>query len=394
MNHRLKTRKAFSCLLICGMLVSIPAVHSEAAVITSNATDKIAVVFQENTAYSAGDYVIYDGEMYICTEDTQGAWDAAGTNFMQITKNHELGTSEDLSASYDVSVDPSEERSLMAFAANAWQKLKGFLGMERKDEDLENAGQYHNASVSAKLNFLQKQNQQLDQSVADLQDWVSRSFTSVSNGKSTLAATITDRGVQVGAQDPFQKFDQAIKDLALLQYNNGREKGHADGLKEGQDKGRADGLKEGYDNGYSAGVAFADSIVNENSASYKKGLSVYQPQIWSAEISIDKNGPDKEKECFKSHEGMTSNHIEYSFYKEFKGHTIVAVYMDEYYSSPFGGSGSKELCALAGNQYLHLSNTNYNALSVSKESIFWGNVSFNLTDTGAYDTLKLKVVYV
>ena len=382
MNHRWKTQKVFSCLMICAMLVSVPAVRSEAAVITSNATDKAAVIFQEGTAYSAGDYVIYDGEMYICTDDTQGAWDAVGADFMQITKNHELGTSEDLSASYDASADPSEERSLMAFAANAWQKLKGFFGMGSKDEELADANQYKNASVSAKLNFLQKQNQQLDRSVADLQDWVSRSFSSVSNGKSTLAATITDRGVQVGAQDTFQKFDQAIRDLALLQYNNGR------------DKGRADGLKEGYDNGYSAGVAFADSNVNEDSASYKKGLSVFQPQIWTAEIRIDKDGANKEQECFSRHDGISSNHVEYSFYKEFKDHTIIAVYKDEFYFSPFGSSASRELVCLAGNEYLQLSDTKYGALSVSKESIFWGNVSFNIIDTGVYDTLKLKVVYI
>lgn len=304
-----KTRKALSCLLVSGLLISVPAVHSQAAVITSNATDKTAVVFQENTAYSAGDYVIYDGEMYICTDDTQGAWDAAQTSFMQITKNKELGTSEDLSASYDASADPSGEKSLMAFAANAWQKLKGFLGMESKDEQPADANQYKNASVSGKLNYLQQQNQQMDQSVANLQDWVSRSFSSVSNGKSTLAATITDRGVQVGAQDSFQKFDQAIRDLALLQYNNGQNQGRADGLKEGYNNGRADGLKEGYDNGYSAGVAFADSNVNENSASYKKGLSVFEPQIWTSEITITKDGPDKEADCFESRQGITSNHI-------------------------------------------------------------------------------------
>lgn len=390
----MKTRKVISCLLVCGLLVSVPAVRSEAAVITSNATDKIAVVFQENIAYSAGDYVVYDGEMYICTGDTQGAWDTAGANFMQITKNQELGTSEDLSAAYDASSDPSEEKSLMAFAANAWQKLKVFFGMESKDEQPADANQYKNASVSGKLNFLQQQNQQLDQSVAALQDWVSRSFSSVSNGKSTLAATITDRGVQVGAQDSFQKFDQAIRDLALLQYNNGQNQGRADGLKEGYDNGRTDGLKEGYDNGYGAGVAYADSIVNENSASYKKGLSVYQPQRWSVEISIDKNGPDKEEDCFQRHPGFTSNHIEYSFSKEFNGHTILTVYMEEVYSSMFGGSSSKELHTLVGNSYLRLSTTNNYACQVSKDRISWGNVSFNITDTGAVDTLKLTVVYI
>lgn len=413
-----KTRKALSCLLVSGLLVSVPAVHSQAAVITSNATDKVAVVFQENTAYSAGDYVIYDGEMYICTDDTQGAWDAARTSFMQITKNKELGTSEDLSASYDASADPSGEKSLMAFAANAWQKLKGFFGMESKDEQPADANQYKNASVSGKLNYLQQQNQQMDQSVANLQDWVSRSFSSVSNGKSTLAATITDRGVQVGAQDSFQKFDQAIRDLALLQYNNGQNQGRADGLKEGYNNGRADGLtegynngradglkegydnghagglKEGYDNGYSAGVAFADSNVNENSASYKKGLSVFEPQIWSTEIRITKDGPDKEEDCFESSEGITSNHIEYTFHKSFKGHTIIAVYLDARYDSVYGDSKSEEMVVLIGDNYYKLTNAGTEALSVSLESIFWGTAAFLKSELGAFATLKFKVVYL
>ena len=120
MKTRHNTRKALYVLFLTGILVGIPSIHSEAAVITSNATDKIAVVFHENTAYSAGDYIIYDGEMYICTEDIQGTWAAAEANFMQITKNHEIGMIEELSAVYDDSKDPSEETSFMAFAPNAW----------------------------------------------------------------------------------------------------------------------------------------------------------------------------------------------------------------------------------------------------------------------------------
>ena len=71
MNYKSKIKQAAALLLISGMLVSIPAVRSEAAVITSNATDKTAVIFNENTAYSAGDYIIYDvgGERHCCGED-------------------------------------------------------------------------------------------------------------------------------------------------------------------------------------------------------------------------------------------------------------------------------------------------------------------------------------
>ncbi len=384
MKTRHNTGKTLFALFLSGMLVGIPSIYGEAAVITSNATDKIAVTFHENTAYSAGDYIIYDGEMYICTEDVQGTWAAAEANFMQITKNHEIGTKEELSAVYDDSKDPSEEKSFMAFAANAWHKLKGFFGLGSKDESVD-VNQYKNASVSAKLNFLQQQNQQLDQNVANLQGWITQSFTSVSNGKSILAATITDKGVPVGAQDSFVKFNQAIKDLALLQYQNGQDKGREDGLKEGHEKG--------YDQGYKEGVTFADNRVNEDSQSYKKGLSVFDPQVWSIEIRIDKKGPDKEEEFFSSQRGMSDNHIEYSYLKKFEGHTIIAVYMDDRYCSPFGGTESKELVSLVGNEYLKISDTRSNSLMVSKDNIFWGYVSFNKEDD-AYDILKLKVVYV
>ena len=340
MKTRHNTRKALYVLFLTGILVGIPSIHSEAAVITSNATDKIAVVFHENTAYSAGDYIIYDGEMYICTEDIQGTWAAAEANFMQITKNHEIGMIEELSAVYDDSKDPSEETSFMAFAANAWHKLKGFFGLESKDESVD-VNHYKNASVSAKLNFLQQQNQQLDQNVANLQGWITQSFSSVSNGKSILAATITDKGVPVGAQDSFVTFNQAIKDLALLQYQNG------------QDKGREDGLKEGQEKGY-------DQV-------YKKG--------------------------FRSPRGMSDNHIEYSYLKNFEGHTIIAVYMDNRYYSPFGGTEAKELVSQVGNEYLKISNARSDYLKVTKESIFWGYASFNKEDD-TYNILKLKVVYV
>ena len=119
-----KAKRTVSLLLVSGMLLGAPAVRSEAAVITSNATDKTAAVFQEHMPYSAGDYIIYDGEMYICTAEVQGTWESAAPHFMQITKNHALGTPDDLSASYEETKDPSEEHSLFAFSANVWQKLR------------------------------------------------------------------------------------------------------------------------------------------------------------------------------------------------------------------------------------------------------------------------------
>lgn len=176
-----KAYKAVSFVLAAGILAFTPAVSTQAAVITSNATDKLAVVFQEGTAYSAGDYVINDGEMYICTDDVQGAWSQAEASFMQITKNKELGRSEDLAAAYEDTKDPSEEKSLMAFAANAWQKLKGFLGIGSAEADIQDETQYKNASVSQKLNYLGEQNRQHRTNLNELDEWVKKSFQSVSN---------------------------------------------------------------------------------------------------------------------------------------------------------------------------------------------------------------------
>lgn len=178
MKYTSKTCKTLSVLLVTGILTGIPSSCPQAAVITSNATDKIAVAFHENTAYSAGDYVVYDNEMYLCTADTQGAWQTAQPNFMQLTKNHELGSAADLSASYDDSADPSGEKSLLSFTANVWQKLKSFFGMDQKDADTD-AGNYKNASVSAKLNYLEQQNQSLHQNLANVQNNVNQSFQSV-----------------------------------------------------------------------------------------------------------------------------------------------------------------------------------------------------------------------
>lgn len=380
MKNKLKTGKVVCVLLVSGMLAQVPSMQAQAAVISSNATDKIAVAFHAGTAYSAGDYVIYDGEMYVCTEDTQGAWENAEANFMQITKNRELGTQAELAAAYDITKDPSEEKSLMGFAANMWQKLKGFFGMENRDA-VADVNQYKNASVSAKLNFLQQQNQQLDQNVANLQGWITQSFQSVSNGKSILASTITDRGVQVGAQDTFQQLNQAVKDLALLQYNNG------------QKKGKEDGLKEGYQQGYDAGIIFADGRVNEGSASYQQGLGVFQPKVWDETFTVNKNGSDKEPENFSSSAGSSSSHVEYSYHKSFAGHQILAVHLVEEYKDSYGDYNSEELVCRLGGQYMEMWSGSGQKLHVREDSVSWGSVSFNLIyDT--YDKLHFTVVYL
>ena len=78
--------RAASMLLVSSLLFAVPSVRCEAAVITSNATDKIAVAFHAGTDYSAGDYVIYDAELYICTQETKGEWETVQADFMQITK--------------------------------------------------------------------------------------------------------------------------------------------------------------------------------------------------------------------------------------------------------------------------------------------------------------------
>ena len=51
MKYTSKRYKTLSLLLATGILAGIPSIRPQAAVITSNATDKIAVAFQENTAY-------------------------------------------------------------------------------------------------------------------------------------------------------------------------------------------------------------------------------------------------------------------------------------------------------------------------------------------------------
>lgn len=173
-------QRTVSLLIVSSMLLCVPTIESQAAVITSNATDKLAVIFDENTAYCAGDYVTYDGELYLCASDVQGIWDAAKASFIQITKNHALGEVSELSAEYESQKDPSEETSLMSFVANAWQKLKTFLGIgdHAAQTDKEH---YKEAPVSAKLNYLETQNEDLEEHITNLQGKVNDSFQSVSN---------------------------------------------------------------------------------------------------------------------------------------------------------------------------------------------------------------------
>lgn len=348
MSSKKRIYKAVSFMLAAGILVSVPSVSSSAAVITSNATDKVAVVFHEGTAYSAGDYVIYDGEMYICTEDIQGTWSQAETSFMQVTKNKELGQSADLSAEYAASKDPSEEKSLMAFAANAWQKLKGFLGIGSSDK-VTNASDYRNASVSEKLNYLESQNQSQSQQLGGLQQSVTDSFQSVSNGKSLIADAIADNnGAKLGPRDPFRQYSQAVRDMALIKYNSGI--AYADS--------HVNENSASYKDGYGKGVGYADSHVNESSASYKKGYdqgmifadgrintssasytqgkndgkSESSVKIWSVETTLTYEGPSDQctpeaAECFKYSDANASETRTWWFHKNFGSNTqILAVY--------------------------------------------------------------------
>lgn len=419
MKYKNKTCKVLSLLLVSGMLVSVPGIRSEAAVITSNATDKIAVVFNEHTAYSAGDYVIYDGEMYICTQDIQGAWTTAEPSFMQITKNHDLGSAQELAAEYEVSADPSDEKSLMAFVANAWQKLKLFFGLDDQ-QSMTDAGHYKSASVSAKLNYLEEQNQSLHQNMTTIQSGVDSTFQRVSNGKSLIAGAITDKGGTANARYSFEQFGQAIKDLAQLQYNNGysagdrdgyargdgdgyrrgdtdgynrgKEEGYQQGQGEGYNTGYQQGQGEGYNTGYQEGITFADGRVNEESESYKKGKEASSTNVWSIRIHVDANGPDKEGECFTKSDGSTGNHVNWMYLKKFPGHRILAVQVQERYFSPYGSSLMKTLLVDVNGHFESLSEGG-TRLGISSDSFSWGKISFNLSDTGVYADLDITVLY-
>lgn len=427
MKYTSKTCKTLSVLLVTGILTGIPSSCPQAAVITSNATDKIAVAFHENTAYSAGDYVVYDNEMYLCTADTQGAWQTAQPNFMQLTKNHELGSAADLSASYDDSADPSGEKSLLSFTANVWQKLKSFFGMDQKDADTD-AGNYKNASVSAKLNYLEQQNQSLHQNLANVQNNVNQSFQSVqdnfnqsflsvSNGKSLLARTISDLDGTADARYTFQEFSQAIAALAQSKYANGYQSGHdkgveegtktgydsglAEGTQSGYNNGLAEGTQSGYNNGYNDGITFADGRTNEASESYKSGYhtgftdgsSSFNPQVWSETIRLDIHGADKEGDCFTSSQGSSSNHKNWDFHKHFDG-KIIAVYAMEDYHSPYGGSKISGMCVWMNGSYKTVSDVSRFKLSVSDQDIYFGQMSYNVIDSGVYSNLTFIVHYI
>lgn len=267
--------KTFLALIVAGML-GTSTVDSQAAVITSNATDKVAVIFDENTAYSAGDYILYNGELYICVSDVQGTWDRAQEHFLQVTKNHELGRDDELSADYQSQKDPSEEKSLMSFVANAWQKLKDFFGISHRTDTTDKES-YAGANVSAKLNYLKTQNEGLEtQNHAlegqnnelkgkfdNLQKKVDASFTSVSSGKSLLAGAITGKGVTVSSSATFDQFRNAVLALCEKEKENGRQAGITE----------ADGRVNENSKSYQAGMDAADKRENTSSASYKKGVA-------------------------------------------------------------------------------------------------------------------------
>lgn len=359
MNYKSKAKQAVSLLFIFGMLLSVPTINSEAAVITSNATDKAAVVFNENTAYSAGDYITYDGEMYLCTEDIQGPWSMAGEHFLQITKNHELGKSEDLSAAYDDAKDPAQETSLMAFAANVWQKLKGFLGIGGLQET--DSEHYKDASVSAKLNYLEQQNGTLTANVSGLKESVDRSFQSVSNGKNLLANAITGSGGTASSSYTFQQFSQAISNLAQSKYQEG--------------------------------ITFADGRVNTDSESYKQGASSSSLKEYSAEVKLNYNGPDCEREFFVM-EGDVDHHS-WKFKKEFEGHQIVGIFCGIWVSNPYESWTKTQTGVRTNSGFKFSQNIGSWGWSVSNGSAAWGDFGFSLGSAdSSYVRLQIKIMYI
>lgn len=372
--------KAVSVLLISGMLISIPALDCEAAAITSNATDKAAVVFNEHTAYNAGDYVTYNGELYICTGDTQGAWDTAEADFMQITKNRELGKSEDLSVVYDVSQDPADETSLMAFIANAWQKLRAFWGTDDRAADL-GASDYKSAPVSTKLNYLEEQNKKLSDNLIKLQEDVNNSFQFVSNGKQNLADAITgEDGIKLSPSNTFQEFCDAIHSLAQAK----RAKGYEEGYRDGYDTGRSDGIK------------YADSNVNKESASYQQGLKDSGMTEYYSEINLKYDGADHEDDLSYSDNGVWRT---WTYSKQFAGHTIYAVEAHEDLRSSYGSHG-RTLTAIRNNSggydvLTDMDVSGFAALHVMSDSVTWGGFQLNENYKDNESViLKIRVWYV
>ncbi len=402
-KNKKRTCKAVSMVLAAGILVSIPQVNAQAAVITSNATDKLAVVFQEGTEYSAGDYVIYDGEMYICTEDTGGAWSQAETNFMQITKNKELGRTEDLSAAYEDTKDPSEEKSLMAFAANAWQKLKVFLGIGSEQSEIQDETQYTNATISQKLNYLGRQNRLHRDNLNELDEWVKNSFRSVSNGKKSIADAITDNNGSAGPQDTFENLSQAVRDMAQAKYQQGHDTGYDKGNKDGYSSGNKDGYDKGSSDGYLQGIDFADKRVNVDSASYAEGKKDGQNEsglkYWTMDVCLTYDGPDNScppelENSFYYGPGISENHRSWNFEHDIGPCTIYGISATAFSRNLFGSDGFREVNVKSGSGYEKMSEGDMCEFSFENGRIALRGMNMNVLYKDTYIMLHVAVVYV
>lgn len=404
-----KAYKAVSFVLAAGILAFTPAVSTQAAVITSNATDKLAVVFQEGTAYSAGDYVINDGEMYICTDDVQGAWSQAEASFMQITKNKELGRSEDLAAAYEDTKDPSEEKSLMAFAANAWQKLKGFLGIGSAEADIQDETQYKNASVSQKLNYLGEQNRQHRTNLNELDEWVKKSFQSVSSGKKLIADAITDNDGTAGPQNSFAVLSQAIRNMAQLKYNQGHDTGYGKGSSDGYTSGKKDGKEEGKTEGYQDGINFADNRLNPGSVSYiegkkdgkEEGKNESGLKFWDADMYLKYDGPDMQncpaelENCFSYGSGFSQNHRAWNFCYDLGPSTIYGISANVFYRDSYGSSVDNNIYVKSGDGYDSYSNGDICEMSFQNGRIELNGININvLYRNETYVKIHIAVIYV
>lgn len=369
-----RMHRALLALLTVGML-AVPTVDSKAAVITSNATDKIAVIFDENTVYSAGDYVLHDEELYICINDIQGAWDTAKESFLQVTKNHELGQGDELSAEYQSRKDPSEEKSLMAFVANVWQKLKDFFGMNQKTAATDKEG-YTEAPVSAKLNYLKTQNEgietqnksletqnnELKGKFDALQEKVNNSFTSVSDGKSLLANAITGKGVTVSSSATFEQFKSSILELCGKERNaglaeaDGRVNKDSESYKAGLVE--ADGRVNKDSQSYKAGMEDADKRVNTDSESYKKGKEEGGIKEYVSNVEIMYDGPttsSKAGESFNNYY-VDSYNRGWDYIKSLPGHKILYALVTDEVQGYYSGASSTKMAMLVDGKYSILVN--------------------------------------
>lgn len=365
-----RMHRALLVLLTAGTL-AVPTVDSKAAVITSNATDKIAVIFDENTVYSAGDYVLHDEELYICTNDVQGAWDAAKESFLQVTKNHELGQGDELSAEYQSGKDPSEEKSLMAFVANVWQKLKDFFGMNQKTAATNKEG-YTEAPVSAKLNYLKTQNEgietqnksletqnnELKGKFDALQEKVNNSFTSVSNGKSLLANAITGKGVTVSSSATFEQFKSSVLELCGKERNAGL--------------AEADGRVNKDSQSYKAGMEDADKRVNTDSESYKKGKEEGGVKEYISDIELMYDGPTTPLQAGEYFEEYYSGSYDkgFNYVKSLTGHKILYAQVTDEVQGYYSGSSSTKVVVLVNNQYSVLESNSSTAKIVASTDTF------------------------